>query len=128
MKELILEPEKEIDDEFSTVSSIWPCPVHRALTLGASQVKAEMYKGTFNLPVEAYWGSTVLSPGEHTVVIERAAMTPIVQLREGTQQIASVFTGPFVNEDRSQHGRLTLVQINGVYVVKTFDAGLIGKR
>jgi hypothetical protein len=98
-----------------------------ALTLGASQVKAEMYKATFNLPVEAYWGEAVLSPGQYTIVIERGAASPIVHLREGTRQIASIFTGPFVNENQSQRGQLTLKQINGAYVVKTFDAGLIGK-
>ena len=98
-----------------------------ALTLGASQVQAEMYKGTFNLPVEAYWGSAVLSPGEYSLVIEREGTTPIVRLREGTRHVAAVLTGPSVNEDRSQRGRLTLVQINGAYVVKALDAGLIGK-
>jgi hypothetical protein len=98
-----------------------------ALTLGASQGRAEMYKGTFNLPVEAYWGGAVLSPGEYTVVLERAGTTPIVRLQEGTRHVASVLTGPSVDEDRSQQGRLTLVQINGAYVVKSLDAGLIGK-
>ncbi len=97
------------------------------LTLGASQIKAEMYKGTFNLPVEANWGGAVLSPGEYTVDIERGAATPIVNVRDGNRKIASIFTGPYVAEGQSTRGKLTLVQINGTYVVKTFDAGLIGK-
>jgi hypothetical protein len=98
-----------------------------ALTFGASQVKAESYKGTFNLPVETYWGGAVLAPGEYTVVIEQGAATPVIRVREDNRQVASVLAGPFVNEDQSERGRLTLVQINGAYVVKTFDAGLIGK-
>ncbi len=97
------------------------------LTFGASQVNAAAYKGTFDLPVEAYWGSALLSPGEYTVVVEQGAATPIVSVREGTRQVAAVLTGPYVAEKESERGKLILVQINGAYVVKTFDAGLIGK-
>ena len=98
-----------------------------ALTFGASQVNAQTYKGTFNLPVEAYWGNTVLSPGEYTVVVERGAPIPIVNVREGTRHVTSLIAGPWVTDNDSSRGRLTLVQINGAYVVKAFDAGLLGK-
>jgi hypothetical protein len=98
-----------------------------ALTLGASQVKAEVYKGTFNLPVETYWGGAVLSPGEYTVVVDQSPAGPIVHVRRGNRQVALLITGAYAPEKESSLGRLALVQINGVYVVKTFEAGLIGK-
>jgi hypothetical protein len=98
-----------------------------ALTLGASQVKAAAYKGAFNLPVETYWGGAVLSPGEYSVVVDQLPAGPMVHVRKGNRQVASLIAGSYVPEEESSHGRLTLVQINGVYVVKTFEAGLIGK-
>lgn len=98
-----------------------------AVTFGAAQAKAGNYSGTFKLPVEAYWGGAVLSPGEYTIAVEQGAATPIVKIREDKRQVGAVLTGPYVAEDNSTHGRLTLVQINGVYVVKTFEAGLLGK-
>jgi hypothetical protein len=98
-----------------------------ALTFGASQVKAEVYKGTFDLPVEAYWGGAVLSPGEYTILVDKGLGTPVVRVRDSARQVVSVLVGPSVAEKESQRGRLTLVQINGAYVVKKFDAGLIGK-
>lgn len=98
-----------------------------ALTFGASAVKAQTYKGTFNLPVEAYWGASVLAPGEYAITVEQGAATPIVKVREDNRQVAAVITGPYVAELDNPHGRLILVQINGAYVVKSFEAGLLGK-
>jgi hypothetical protein len=98
-----------------------------ALTVGAAQVKAEVYKGTFNLPVETYWGGAVLAPGQYTLSIEHGNSSPMIRVSENNRQVASVLTGPYVPDEKSTRGSLTLVQINGSYVVKTFDAGLIGK-
>lgn len=98
-----------------------------AVTFGASQANAQNYSGTFKLPVEAYWGGSVLAPGEYTVTVEQGAATPIVKIREDKRQIGAVLTGPYIAENSSTRGQLTLVQINGVYVVKTFEAGLLGK-
>jgi len=97
------------------------------LTLGASQMKAEVYKATFDLPVEAYWGSAVLAPGEYTVEVQRGATTPLIRVNEDNKQIATILPGPSMFQDGSTPGKLTLVQINGSYVVKSFDAGLMNK-
>jgi hypothetical protein len=98
-----------------------------AAAIGASQAKAETYTGTFNLPVETYWGGAVLSPGEYSLVIEQGIVTPIIHLRDDDRQVASVLAGPAVNAKPSVGGRLLIANINGSYVVKQFDAGIIGK-
>jgi hypothetical protein len=97
-----------------------------AAAIGASQAKAETYKGTFNLPVETYWGGAVLSPGEYTVTIEHGVVVPIIHLRDDDRQVASVLPTA-TNAKPSVRSRLLLEKINGSYVVKEFDAGIIGK-
>ena len=98
-----------------------------ALGIGASVAHAGNYKGSFNLPVEARWGLATLAPGQYTVTVDAIYMPSVLQIR-GEGKTVSVLAGP-VNrlssfEDR---GRLKLVNINGTYVVKQFDAGLVGK-
>lgn len=99
-----------------------------ALGIGASVAHAQgNYKGTFNLPVEAHWGLAVLSPGQYTVVVDPVYMPSVIRI-QGEGQTAQVLTGPVTQLSLSdERGRLKLVNINGTYVVKQFDAGLVGK-
>jgi hypothetical protein len=98
-----------------------------ALSIGASLANAQgNYKGTFNLPVETHWGLAVLAPGQYTVSIDPVYMPSVIQIR-GEGHVAAVLAGPVTGMPTSERGRLKLVNVNGTYVVKQFDAGLVGK-
>jgi hypothetical protein len=88
---------------------------------------AEMYKGTFNMPVEAYWGGTLLHPGEYTISMEwDYAGSSLVYLR-GENVHAVILTGSVNLENASDRSRLTLEDVNGTYVVRELRAGSLGK-
>jgi hypothetical protein len=88
---------------------------------------AEIYKGTFNMPVEAYWGGTLLHPGEYTISMEwDYAGSSLVYLR-GEDVHAVILTGSVNLENASDRSRLTLEDVNGTYVVRELRAGSLGK-
>jgi hypothetical protein len=98
-----------------------------ALGLTTSQANAQSaYKGTFNLPYETYWGNTVLEPGTYTLSIEGGHLAPSVLKVKGSGGVATVLSGPAEQTD-IKPGRLFLANVNGVYALKQFDAGSIGK-
>jgi hypothetical protein len=88
---------------------------------------AEQYKGTFNLPVETYWGGTILQPGEYTVSLE-TSVPGVTTLRvSGNGKIATAFVGPVEPRTFTDHGRIVLAEVGGIHALKEFDAGLLGK-
>ncbi|GAC1357800.1 MAG: hypothetical protein NVSMB31_18250 [Vulcanimicrobiaceae bacterium] len=99
-------------------------------TLGAtaSQARAEgAYKGTFNLPVEARWGSAVLSPGQYTISIPQGdSFHNVISLR-GKGNTINILAGAFERNATRSHGQLTLLDVDGKYVVSEFEAGTLGK-
>jgi hypothetical protein len=101
-----------------------------ALALGvtASQASAQqIYKGTVNLPFETHWGGATLQPGLHTISIEAGYNgIPMIHVH-GQGEDARILTGAVSLEPVSGRGRLTLVNVSGKYLVKRFDAGLVGK-
>jgi len=98
-----------------------------ALGLTTSQANAQQaYKGTFTLPYETYWGNTVLEPGTYTVSIESGNLAPSVLKVQGSGGGAAMLSGPAEITD-IKPGRVLLANINGVYALKQFDAGAIGK-
>jgi hypothetical protein len=86
----------------------------------------EVLKGTFELPAAAYWGDTLLQPGEYTVVMDIGySKPPVVHLTgEGVRVNMLTMSMPFKESGRSI---LKLEDINGTYVVREFDAGFLGK-
>ena len=101
-----------------------------ALALGATVSRAaanEVYKGTFTLSSEAYWGDTLLEPGEYTIVMDAdLTKTPLVQLR-GNGVNAVVMALPVSRDLPSMRSHLTLAQFNGAYAVRELDAGPLGQ-
>jgi hypothetical protein len=100
-----------------------------AAAFTAAHAKADdVYKGTFNLPEQTYWGTALLQPGEyHFTVDQNPGRTYIVRLQgEGVE--ASVLAGAVFGETASDHGFLKIVDMNGVYVVRELNAGNIGKE
>jgi hypothetical protein len=97
-----------------------------ALGLAAPQAKAQQsYKGTFHLPFETYWAGTVLEPGEYTVTLEGG---PVSLLKvHGSGVSTTILAGPVDLTEVSAHGRMTLVNVDGTYALRQFDAGMAGK-
>jgi hypothetical protein len=100
-----------------------------ALGLGvtASRAAAEqILKGSFDLPTPAYWGSTLLQPGEYSFTVdETMARTPMVHLKgEGVDVL--VLASPISASPVSERTYLTLENFNGVYAVRELNAGAIG--
>jgi hypothetical protein len=101
-----------------------------AMALGVTTSRAsaaDVYKGTFTLPVEAYWSSTLLHPGEYTISMDMSyGRNSLIHLR-GENMQTMILTGSVNLEGTSERSRLTLEDINGVYVVRELKAGVLGK-
>ena len=101
-----------------------------AMALGVTASRAaaaEVYKGSFTLPVDAYWGSTLLHPGDYSISMDwDYTRTSLVYLR-GEDVHAVILTGAINTENPSGHSHLTLEDVNGTYVVRELKAGALGK-
>jgi hypothetical protein len=101
-----------------------------ATVLGVTASRAtagEVYKGTFTLPVDAYWASTLLHPGEYSIWMDSDySRNSLIHLR-GENLQAVILTGSVTVEDLSDHSHITLEGINGTYVVRELKAGGLGK-
>lgn len=86
----------------------------------------QLYKATFNLPFEAQWGNTVMEPGEYTLTVEQALGQKLIRLH-GPAELA-IFTGTSIPERYSENGRLTFVNVNGLYTLKSLTASAIGQE
>ena len=101
-----------------------------ALGLSAAPADAEsVLTGTFELSAAAYCGNTLLQPGRYTIrmSLEQRDLSnvPIIQLN-GEETSATLLA---IAQPAKESGRnyLDVVNINGTYVIRAFDAGLIGK-
>ena len=102
-----------------------------ALFVGFSTPQAaaqQAYTGSFDLPAETYWGSTLLAPGHYTI---RLSLDPAQQIHvlslQGDDRRAYILSGPPTLEQVSDRNELRLENINGVNVVRHLDAGLLGQ-
>jgi hypothetical protein len=86
-----------------------------------------MYKATFSLPVEAYWGGTLLHPGDYSISMDwDYAGSSLIYLR-GEDVHAVILTGSVNLENASAKSHLTLEEVNGRYVVRELKAGTMCK-
>src|SRR5207253_2321035 len=88
----------------------------------------QVYRGTVDLPFETHWASAVLQPGLHTITIEVTGNGNHWIQVSGREGRKNILAGAFEPEPQSKHGSLTLVNVNGTYAVRRFDAGLIGTQ
>ena len=98
-----------------------------ALGVLSPLASAEEYKATFSLPVETYWGGTVLQPGEYTVWIEDSRPGATVLRVSGNGKIATALLGPVEFRAVTGKGRMVLEEVGGMYALREFDAGALGK-
>jgi len=102
-----------------------------AVFVGFSTPRAmaqQNFKGSFNLPAEAYWGTTLLAPGHYTI---NMSLDPTQQVRvvrlQGDDLLIYILAGPPTPDRMSERSTLRLENINGVYVVRHLDAGILGQ-
>ncbi len=98
-----------------------------ALGVFSPRANAQEYKGKFTLPSETYWGGTVLQPGEYTVWTEDARPGTSVLRVSGNGTIATALIGPIEFRTITGHSRIVLVEVGGIYALREFDAGSVGK-
>jgi hypothetical protein len=102
------------------------------LALGLTAVPASAQsalKGTFELPTAAYFGDTLLQPGQYTIwtstAVRELAHVPAIHLSgEGIDKVFLAVARP---ETESGRNYLDIANIDGTYVIRAFDAGSIGE-
>ncbi|MFN7993991.1 MAG: hypothetical protein U0Q18_10335 [Bryobacteraceae bacterium] len=88
---------------------------------------ATLFKGKFELPAPAYWGSKLLQPGNYTISMDTdSPRTSFIMVR-GEGITKALVSSPVSNVQESAHSRLVLENVNGNYVIRELDAGVLGK-
>jgi len=101
-----------------------------ALGLTTMQANAQpVLRGTFELPAAAYWGNTLLQPGQYSIwmstEMQDLAHVPTIHISgEGINLTLLAIAKPGKESGRNY---LDVANIDGTYVVRAFDAGLIGE-
>ena len=102
------------------------------LALGLTTVRANaqsVLKGTFELPAAAYWGNTLLQPGQYTIwmstEVRDIAHVPVIHL--SGEGINATFLAIAKPAQESGRNYLDVANIDGTYVIRAFDAGSIGE-
>jgi hypothetical protein len=100
-----------------------------ALAVGVTANRAaadEVYKGTFGLQSAVYWGNVLLQPGQYTITLEQGVNSPPVFYLYG-EGVRTTFMTSAVRPDSASSDSLKIENINGAYVVRELDAGILGK-
>ena len=102
------------------------------LALGFTTVRASaepVLRGTFELPTAAYWGDTLLQPGQYTIwmtaEVRNIAYVPVIHI--SGEGINATFLSVARPDKASGRNSLDIVNIDGTYVIRAFDAGTIGE-
>jgi hypothetical protein len=102
------------------------------LALGLTTMRAgaePLLKGTFELPTAAYWGNTLLQPGQYTIWMSTEARNigyvPVIHI--SGEGVSATFLSVARPEKESNSNHLDIANIDGTYVIRAFDAGLIGE-
>jgi hypothetical protein len=100
------------------------------LGLSTGRARAEsVLKGTFELPAAAYWGDTLLQPGQYTIwmstEVRNVANVPVIHI--SGEGINATFLAIARPDKESGRNYLDIANIDGTYVIRAFDAGSIGE-
>ena len=102
------------------------------LALGFTTVRANaqpVLKGTFELPTAAYFGDTLLQPGQYTISMstEVRDMTRVPAIHVSGEGINKTFLAIAQPAEESGRNYLDIANIDGTYVIRAFDAGTLGE-
>jgi len=99
-----------------------------ALGMTTTTASAQVLKGSFELPAAAYWGDTLLQPGHYTISMTAEArdIGRVTTFRIAGEGVAKTLLA--ISKPRRESGRnyLEVSNIDGTYVVRAFDAGVLG--
>ncbi len=91
--------------------------------------QAETARGTFKLPVEAYWGSMVLAPGEYEFSVSDGISGRIVTVRSKESGSSGMVLSASWSQTKSATGTMLMLAKSGVgtYVraLSLGDAGMV---
>jgi len=98
------------------------------LGLTAPGASAETFsKGTFSLPVQAYWGDTLLPAGDYTLSLNRE-LTGIDLVMVRGEGMSATILAPAGAAGMSVCSCLKLDDISGTYVIRELGAGVNGRE
>jgi hypothetical protein len=102
------------------------------LALGLTTVQANaqpVLKGTFELPAAAYWGNTLLQPGQYTIWMstEMRDLAHVPAIHLSGEGVNATFLAIAKPDKESGRNYLNVANIDGTYVIRAFDAGLLGE-
>jgi hypothetical protein len=104
-----------------------------ALTLGLTTTQASaqqrVLKGTFELPAAAYWGDTLLQAGHYNIWMSTEArdIERVMTIRLSGEGTNATFLAIATAAQESGRNYLDVANVGGTYVVRAFDAGLLGR-
>jgi hypothetical protein len=90
-----------------------------------SGLAQDAFVGKFTLSSETYWGTAVLEPGDYTIRMPSSSSPNLIFLR-GQNKAAILLAVGSDNKAISRLSELTLVEVDGKYVVRTFEVGDLG--
>ena len=82
--------------------------------------------GTFTLPEQAYWNDVLLPAGNYSISVEStiSGVSTVCVRGEG---VTATFIAPAGAEPYAGRSDLLLDQTNGTYIVREFNAGVMGR-
>jgi hypothetical protein len=99
-----------------------------ALALGVSTMhgRAAQFKGKFTLPFQVHWGGANFPAGDYTVDMLATSTPTRYLLVRGSGREAIIVPGVANRSGITIRSRLILVNVDGRYVVRSFQVGEIG--
>jgi hypothetical protein len=103
-----------------------------ALSLGLTTTQAcaqPVPKGTFELPAAAYWGDTLLQPGQYSIWMstEVRDLVQVAQIHLSGEGVTKTFAAISTPKRESGRSDLQIADMDGTYVVRAFETGLLGR-
>jgi len=95
-----------------------------AVTAPQAGAQSPTYKGTFTLPVEARFGTTVLQPGDYTVSALGSASG--IRITGESKSVSILSAGYDVTHEGSK-SRLILVSTDNGYALRSFESEAMGR-
>jgi hypothetical protein len=101
-------------------------PLVMVLLTAALASAQSLARGSFSLPEEVRWGSTTLTPGDYTFVIQADPISPeTLQLRRDGKFVASIRA--LAHDDANfQDSSLQLQKVSDGYAVRTLRIAEVG--
>jgi hypothetical protein len=103
-----------------------------ALTLGLTTTQAmaqSAMKGSFELPRAMYFGDTLLPAGQYNVWMSTEAqdLAKVSAIHLSGEGVTKTFLAISTSRRETNRNCLEIADMGGVYVVRAFDSGTLGK-